>query len=80
MPHGSSSYTIKSAELKRRRENAGWSLRQLAAKCKEAGQAVDFSQISSYESGRWNPRPQTLKVLADVLGCEPDDLIERDAA
>lgn len=80
MAHGSPSYTTKSAELKRRRENAGLSLRQLAAKCMEAGQPIDFSQISNYENGKSNPRPRTLKVLAEALGCDPEDLIERAAA
>lgn len=78
MSHGSPSYTIDSAELRRRRENAGWSLRELADKCRATGQPVDASQISTYELGKSNPRPRALKALATALGCEPDDLKEKD--
>jgi transcriptional regulator with XRE-family HTH domain len=74
MPHGSPSYTIDGAELRRRRENAGWSLRELAAKCRKTGQPVDASQISNYELGKSNPRPRALKALAEALGCGPDEL------
>lgn len=49
-------------------------MRQLAQVCKEAGQPVDHSQISHYESGAKTPRPNRLKALADVLKCTPDDL------
>lgn len=74
MPHGSPSYTIDGAELRRRRENSGWSLRELAERCRQTGQPVDASQISTYEQGRRNPRPRALKALAEALGCQPDDL------
>ncbi|MGW4525125.1 helix-turn-helix domain-containing protein [Amycolatopsis sp. NPDC004378] len=74
MPHGSPSYQIDGPELRRRRENAGWSLRDFAEKCRETGQPVDHSQISTYEQGRRNPRPRALKAMAEALGCEPDDL------
>lgn len=80
MPNGSPSYTIDSAELKRRRENAGWSLRELAAECAAAGRTIGAPQISMYETGRANPRPKNLRVLADVFRCEPDDLVVRKVA
>ncbi|MEU0532018.1 helix-turn-helix domain-containing protein [Amycolatopsis tolypomycina] len=79
MPHGSPSYTLNGAELVRRRENAGWSQRELAAKCKAAGRAVDASQIARYETGQSTPRPAALTVMAEVLKCEPDDLAIRTA-
>ena len=68
------SYRVDGHELRRRRENAGWSMRQLAQVCKDAGQPVDHSQISHYESGAKTPRPDRLKALAKALGCKPDDL------
>lgn len=77
MPHGSPSYTINGAALRDRREDAGWSQRELAARCADAGQPVDASRISSYETGNSNPRPRILKVLVTVLGCKKDDLINQ---
>lgn len=74
MPHGSPSYTVDGPELRRRRENAGWVLRELADECRKAGQPVDASQIARYELGQSNPRPRALKALAAALGCQPDDL------
>ncbi len=77
MPHGSPSYTTDGAEMVRRREEAGWSQREMATKCKEAGRAVDSSQIARYETNQTTPRPRTLKILAKVLNCKPDDLKRR---
>lgn len=79
MPHGSPSYTTNSGELVRRRENAGWSQREFAAKCKAAGRTVDASQIARYETGQSTPRPAALAVMAEVLKCQPDDLVIRTA-
>jgi transcriptional regulator with XRE-family HTH domain len=79
MPHGSPSYTTNGAELVRRRENAGWSQREFAAQCKAAGRAVDASQIARYENEQSTPRPAALAVMAEVLKCQPDDLVIRAA-
>lgn len=79
MAHGSPSYTTNCAELVRLRENAGWSQREFAARCKKAGRPVDASQIARYETGRSRPRPAALAVMAEVLKCSPDDLVIRSA-
>lgn len=52
------------------REAAGLSVLGLAY---EAG--VNMRTIERIEAGTVTPRPATLKVIADVLGCEPAVLV-----
>lgn len=80
MSHGSPSYDLDVAELLRRRENKGWTQRDLADACKAAGQPFHYSRISMYESGKAVPRPKNLVAIATVLDCQPDDLKVKKAA
>ena len=80
MSHGAPSYEINRSELRRRRVNAGLTLRELAERCRATGHPVYYSRISAYERGASNPRPPALRALATALGCEPEDLIAREAA
>jgi transcriptional regulator with XRE-family HTH domain len=49
-------------------------LRDVAQRCSELGQDVDFSSVSRWERDEWQPRPRMLPVLAKVLDLSVDDL------
>jgi transcriptional regulator with XRE-family HTH domain len=57
--------------LKRRREDKGFSLRSLAANCD-----LDDSQISKIENGKTNIQLSTIFELAKGLGVEPKELLD----
>ena len=58
--------------VKRKREEMGISQNQLAKMSK-----VPQSVISNIENGKTvSPRIDTLKAIADVLGCSLDDLFD----
>ena len=61
-------------ELKRRRIEAGLSLRGLAA---AAG--VSHDTVMEIEGGRRSPHPATVKKLADALGVDVGTLVDWDA-
>ena len=58
-------------QLQRRRTEAGLSCQALSA---AAG--LTPSHVALIENGQRNPRPATLKAIADVLGCSPLDLLD----
>jgi transcriptional regulator with XRE-family HTH domain len=66
--------SINGTALKDARLRMGWSLRALSDATADAGQRVDFSNISRYERGTLQPFPRTLKAMADALGVTVDDL------
>jgi hypothetical protein len=49
-------------------------LRRLAELTKEQGHYVPFQRLSEISTGRWLPRPEQIKVLLKVLGCQLSDL------
>ncbi len=65
--------TIDRPELKRLREMAGLSQRQLA---KEAG--ISHSEVAYIENGERNPREGTVKKLADALNAFMEDILLQD--
>jgi transcriptional regulator with XRE-family HTH domain len=57
-------------KLRRARHRAGYSLRELAGVL-----GVDHNVLWLYEAGRRNPRPRTVRELAQTLGVEVKDLL-----
>lgn len=66
--------------LRRRRELAGMSLGDLAQRCSEVGYPVHSTLLGTWERGLHNPRPRGLRVLAEVFGVEPEELLFEDAS
>jgi len=56
--------------LKKIREDKGYSLRQLASKCD-----LDDSQMSKIENGKWDVQLSTIFELAKGLDIEPKELL-----
>ena len=65
---------VNTRELKRRRIEAGLSLRGLAA---AAG--VSHDTVMEIEGGRRSPHPATVKKLAAALGVDVGTLVDWDA-
>lgn len=59
------------ANLKRIRQEKGYTLREVAANCN-----IDFAGISKMESGRVNVTLQTLEQLAEALEVATCDFLE----
>lgn len=57
-------------KIRRYREAAGMSQRQLAVAL-----GIDQSAVSFWETGKSEPTLFNLRRLADVLGCKPADLL-----
>lgn len=79
MPHGQAAQIHGKKILLWRLEN-GLTLRDLAARCAEAGEPANFSNLSRIERGLNHPRPRLLRVLAKVLDIEVKDLVKWDEA
>ncbi len=62
------------SRVKRERTMRGWSQRDLAKRAK-----VTAETISTVETGQHDPRPSTLRKLADALGVEVRELFEEPA-
>ena len=62
------------SRVKRERTMRGWSQRDLAKRAK-----VTAETISTVETGQHDPRPSTLRKLADALGVEGRELFEEPA-
>jgi transcriptional regulator with XRE-family HTH domain len=60
------------AFIRREREAKGLSLRDLAKKIK-----VSPTFLSKVETEDWKPGEHKLRNIADVIGCDPDDLVAR---
>ena len=65
---------VNTRELKRRRIEAGLSLRGLAAAAR-----VSHDTVMEIEGGRRSPHPATVKKLADALGVDVGTLVDWDA-
>ena len=59
--------------IKRAREKAGMTQQQLAD-----AMHVNFTVISQYEHDRRNPKIETLKRIADAIGCSVYELMDPD--
>jgi transcriptional regulator with XRE-family HTH domain len=59
------------SNLKKIREEKGFSLRELSTKCD-----IDDSKISKIENGKFNIQLSTLIELAKGLGIEPKELLD----
>lgn len=57
----------------KKRTQVGMSQRELAKKV-----GITDSAICQYESGKRSPNIQTLKKIAEILGCSVDDLIKEN--
>ncbi|MEU4639578.1 helix-turn-helix transcriptional regulator [Micromonospora sp. NPDC023814] len=63
--------TFSGSKLRARRRAAGLSLRTLGRKLD-----TEYTSISKWENGHRSPKPPTLLLLVDMLGCEVSDLFE----
>ncbi|GGM64343.1 hypothetical protein GCM10012275_38650 [Longimycelium tulufanense] len=61
-----------------RREQSGLTLRDLAARCRKAGQPVNPSQLSKIERNICRPRPRLLATLAKALKVPVEALTSGD--
>jgi transcriptional regulator with XRE-family HTH domain len=74
-------YPIDTALMRQTRLAQGLTHRGLAAKCSVlVGKKVDHGNIGRIERGETRPRPETLKYVADALGLQVTDLLEKEAA
>ena len=62
---------VRLTRLRRRRLEKGWTLEHLAQKS-----GLSTRSLSLLERGKRQPRPTTIALLAQVLGCQPVDLME----
>ena len=60
------------AFIRREREAKGLSLRDMAKKIK-----VSPTFLSKVETEDWKPGEEKLRKIAEVIGCDPDDLMAR---
>src|SRR6478752_10773095 len=60
------------AFIRREREAKGLSLRDMAKKIK-----VSPTFLSKVETEDWKPGEEKLRKIAEVIGCNPDDLLAR---
>ena len=60
------------AFIRREREAKGLSLRDVAKKIK-----VSPTFLSKVETEDWKPGEEKLRKIAEVIGCNPDDLMAR---
>ena len=58
------------AFIRREREAKGLSLRDMAKKIK-----VSPTFLSKVETEDWKPGEEKLRKIAEVIGCDPDDLL-----
>jgi transcriptional regulator with XRE-family HTH domain len=62
---------VKLTRLRRRRLERAWTLDDLSA-----ASGLSPHALSLLERGKREPRPGTIRKLAEALGCEPRDLME----
>lgn len=68
------------AALLDRRVRAGLSRPAFSARCADEGESVTPQHVARLEEGPHQPREALLVVMADVLGCDIDDLLVQDSA
>lgn len=65
---------IVAREIRRRREEKGWSIKELARKI---GASSSATTVSGWERGERLPNAHFLCQLADVFECSVDELLGR---
>lgn len=61
------------------RERAGLSIGGLSARTAALGHPVHRSYLGRLERDEYKPSPPVLKVIADALGVDVDELLDRTA-
>lgn len=59
------------SELREKREKLGFTLEEVSTQI-----GVHFTTVSAWETGKKEPRPKNKKKLAELYGCQIDDLFE----
>lgn len=67
-------------ELLTRRVRAGLSRPAFATQCASRGESVTPQHVARLEEGPHQPREALLVVMAEVLGCDIDDLLVSESA
>jgi len=62
--------------LKKAREDKGWTQRGLADEMGRSGRDISSAYVGLIEAGRRIPTVAVVRALADVLECDPDELIQ----
>lgn len=68
------------AALLDRRVRAGLSRPAFASRCADEGESVTPQHVARLEEGPHQPREALLVVMAEVLGCDIDDLMASESA
>lgn len=76
MGHGRNTAPVSGTKIRRKREEAGLTFRDLAERCEQHGKSATPKQLVDYELGRSRPRPDLLRALASALGTTIADLLE----
>lgn len=58
------------------RERAGYSLAELADRCRASGRKVHLSHLGAIERGLYKPSAALLKAIAAALEVKVDDLLK----
>jgi putative molybdopterin biosynthesis protein len=66
---------MKLTRLRERRERALLTQRELAKKAN-----ISRAALVAIETGQADPRPTTIRRLAEALNCEPNDLMPPEAS
>ena len=61
--------------MKQALDSKGWTPAHLAAAMHDQGASICYSTISSWLSGRNEPRASVIFNIARALGCSPADLL-----
>jgi len=75
MGGGTLPVVVKLGRLRFRREMAGLTQEELAARA-----GVSKNALGALERGASEPRPSTIRRLAEALGCQPEELVSPDAS
>jgi transcriptional regulator with XRE-family HTH domain len=66
--------------LRETRERAGFTLVEVAKRCKQAGHPVHSSTLGKIESSKHLPSPRLLVALTNALDVTVDDLLDQTKA
>lgn len=69
---------VAGARLLKARTGKGWTLRDMAQRCRELGHPIDHGTIARYENGQSRPNPGNLAIIARALEVKPDSLLLED--
>lgn len=77
MPRTPTILPFSGDRLREQRERQGLRQEDLARLTGQQGHLINRSTISHLEKGSRSPLARTMKVLADALGVEIDDLLDK---